>query len=229
MASHDGDQVPTVSLNQLDYLTDLQGHRSLYLVLPVVPRDAVERQGWLAAGTLRDPCDSGISSSMLAPAQALQHRPSYLNDQRSRCARTARGRSTWSPAPIRDPDQASDQSGRPDLNRRPLDPQSLSGCRWTSPSRAHWALEQPKQWPGVADCRLKPVHVGSRNGSPWSDAEPGERGVERAHLLPVGRLGHRPELEDAAGGPGSQSAAKEPRRQEHEPCTHGLRVGRGHG
>ena len=34
------------------------------------------------------------------------------------------------------------QSGRPDLNRRPLDPQSCSGRRWTSPGVAQWALDQ---------------------------------------------------------------------------------------
>jgi hypothetical protein len=47
------------------------------------------------------------------------------------------------------------QSGRPDLNGRPLDPQSHSGHRWASPSRAHWALEQVKRWPDVAECGLK--------------------------------------------------------------------------
>ena len=67
-------------------------------------------------------------------------------------------------------------SGRPDLNRRPLDPQSHSRCRWVSPSNAGWALEQPKQWLGVADRRPKSAHVGSRNGSPWSDAGPGGSG-----------------------------------------------------
>ena len=77
--------------------------------------------------------------------------------------------------------------GTAGLNRRPLGPQSHSGCRWVSPSNAGWALEQPKQWLGVADCRLKLVHVGSRNGSPRSDAgpgQPGERSAERVHLLP---------------------------------------------
>ena len=34
------------------------------------------------------------------------------------------------------------QSGRPDLNRRPLDPQSRSGCRWAWLSVAEWALDQ---------------------------------------------------------------------------------------
>ena len=34
------------------------------------------------------------------------------------------------------------QSGRPDLNRRPLDPQSRSGRRWTWLSVAQWALDQ---------------------------------------------------------------------------------------
>ena len=34
------------------------------------------------------------------------------------------------------------QSGRPDLNRRPLDPQSRSRRRWTSPGVAQWALDQ---------------------------------------------------------------------------------------
>jgi hypothetical protein len=77
------------------------------------------------------------------------------------------------------------------MNRRPLDPQSPSGYRWVSPSGAHWAPEQPKQWLGVADCRLMSAHVGSRNGSPWSDARPGEPGsvvLRGAHLLPAGRL-----------------------------------------
>jgi hypothetical protein len=32
--------------------------------------------------------------------------------------------------------------GRPDLNRRPLDPQSRSGRRWTSPGVAQWGLDQ---------------------------------------------------------------------------------------
>src|SRR5262249_32900649 len=36
----------------------------------------------------------------------------------------------------------SDQSGRPDLNRRPLDPQSRSGRRWAWLSVAQWALDQ---------------------------------------------------------------------------------------
>src|SRR5262249_36238804 len=34
------------------------------------------------------------------------------------------------------------QSGPPDLNRRPLDPQSCSVRRWTSPGVAQWALDQ---------------------------------------------------------------------------------------
>src|SRR5215813_5132381 len=57
-------------------------------------------------------------------------------------------------------------SGRPDLNRRPLDPQSPSGHRWVSPSMAHRAVEQPECGLSMAGRGLKPVHVGSRNGSP---------------------------------------------------------------
>ena len=57
------------------------------------------------------------------------------------------------------------QSGRPDLNRRPLDPQSRSGRRWAWLSVAPWALDQSRQSPGVAGCRLKSAHVGSWNGS----------------------------------------------------------------
>jgi len=34
------------------------------------------------------------------------------------------------------------QSGRPDLNRRPLDSQSRSGRRWAWLSVAQWALDQ---------------------------------------------------------------------------------------
>ena len=34
------------------------------------------------------------------------------------------------------------QSGRPDLNRRPLDPQSRSARRWAWLSVAQWALDQ---------------------------------------------------------------------------------------
>ena len=34
------------------------------------------------------------------------------------------------------------QSGRPDLNQRPLDPQSRSVRRWASLSVAQWALDQ---------------------------------------------------------------------------------------
>jgi hypothetical protein len=65
------------------------------------------------------------------------------------------------PGSIRDPDQASDQSGRPDLNRRPLDPQSHPEHRRTLPNRAHWALEQPEQWLNVGGrCRVS-VHIGS--------------------------------------------------------------------
>jgi hypothetical protein len=33
------------------------------------------------------------------------------------------------------------------------------------PDKAHRGLDQPKQSPDVTDCRRKPVHVGSRNGS----------------------------------------------------------------
>src|SRR5499427_5248004 len=57
------------------------------------------------------------------------------------------------------------QSGRPDLNRRPLDPQSRSGRRWTWLSVAQWAPDQPRQSPGVAGCRLKSACVGSWFGS----------------------------------------------------------------
>jgi len=53
------------------------------------------------------------------------------------------------------------QSGRPDLNRRPLDPQSRSGRRWTSLSVAQWALDQPRQSPGVAGRRPTSACVGS--------------------------------------------------------------------
>jgi len=60
------------------------------------------------------------------------------------------------------------QSGRPDLNRRPLDPQSRSGRRWAWLSVAPWALDQSRQSPGVAGCRLKSAHVGSWNGSSWA-------------------------------------------------------------
>jgi hypothetical protein len=64
-------------------------------------------------------------------------------------------------------------SGRPDLNRRPLDPQSPSGHRWASPESADWALEQSKRWPGVAGCGLMSAHVGSWNGSPaWAPRNP---------------------------------------------------------
>src|SRR5215471_21099292 len=57
------------------------------------------------------------------------------------------------------------QSGRPDLNRRPLDPQSPPGHRWAWLERAHRALDLPQQWLSVAPCRLRPPHVGSWNGS----------------------------------------------------------------
>src|SRR6516164_8519792 len=57
------------------------------------------------------------------------------------------------------------QSGRPDLNRRPLDPQSRSGRRWTWLSVAQWTLDQPRQSPGVAGCRLMSACVGSWFGS----------------------------------------------------------------
>jgi hypothetical protein len=53
------------------------------------------------------------------------------------------------------------QSGRPDLNRRPLDPQSRSLRRWTSPGVAQRALDQARQSPGVAGCRLMSACVGS--------------------------------------------------------------------
>jgi len=52
-------------------------------------------------------------------------------------------------------------SGRPDLNRRPLDPQSCSVRRWTSPGVAQWGLDQAWQSPGVAGCRLMSACVGS--------------------------------------------------------------------
>src|SRR5262249_33725892 len=38
--------------------------------------------------------------------------------------------------------RSKNPSGRPDLNRRPLDPQSRSGRRWTWLSVAQWALDQ---------------------------------------------------------------------------------------
>src|SRR5215831_11133428 len=60
------------------------------------------------------------------------------------------------------------QSGRPDLNRRPLDPQSLSGHRWVSPGRAHWALDQREYRLSAAGRGLKSVPVGSPNGSSWA-------------------------------------------------------------
>jgi hypothetical protein len=56
------------------------------------------------------------------------------------------------------------QSGRPDLNRRPLDPQSHASRRRASPKRADWALEQPKQWLSVAGCGPGSACVGSWNG-----------------------------------------------------------------
>jgi hypothetical protein len=99
VASHGGDQVPAVSLDQLDYLTDLQGHRSLHLLLPpLVSRSSRGQEMQSRAGRL---CCWHVMGSLrqwsllrqARPAQALQHRPSYLNDRRSRCVRTARGRS----------------------------------------------------------------------------------------------------------------------------------------
>jgi hypothetical protein len=48
----------------------------------------------------------------------------------------------------------------------PLTPQSPSGRRWVSLSRAYQALEQRKQSLGVAGCGPESVHVGSWNGSP---------------------------------------------------------------
>jgi len=85
------------------------------------------------------------------------------------------------------------QSGRPDLNGRPLDPQSHSGHRWASPSRAHWALEQVKRWPDVAECGLKkPVSVGSQNGSPrWGTAKPGSGQIPGVASL-LAHLGSSP-------------------------------------
>src|SRR5215470_4917792 len=57
------------------------------------------------------------------------------------------------------------QSGRPDLNRRPLDPQSRSVRRWAWLSVAPWALDQARPSPGVAGCRLMSACVGSWIGS----------------------------------------------------------------
>src|SRR5215471_18149514 len=51
------------------------------------------------------------------------------------------------------------------MNRRPLDPQSRSGRRWAWLSVAQWALDQARQSPGVAGCRLKSACVGSWIGS----------------------------------------------------------------
>src|SRR5262252_7069831 len=61
---------------------------------PAVPRRSWGRAAccWHGTGSLRH----WNLLSQARPYQALQHRSSYLNDQRSRCARTARGRSTWS-------------------------------------------------------------------------------------------------------------------------------------
>src|SRR5262250_171009 len=59
VAARGGDQVPAVSLDQLDYLTDLQRHRSLHPALPPLVVRCRRWAGRLVAGTLRDPCDSG--------------------------------------------------------------------------------------------------------------------------------------------------------------------------
>ena len=79
--------------------------------------------------------------------------------------------------------RADYQSGRPDLNRRPLDPQSRSGRRWTWLSVAQWALDQPRQSPGVAGCRLRSACVDSWNGSfermPAARTGAGESGRSR--------------------------------------------------
>ena len=75
------------------------------------------------------------------------------------------------------------QLGRPDLNRRPLDPQSRSGRRWVWLSVAPWALDQARQSPGVAGCRLKSVHVGSWIGS----FAAGDAGAD--HCSPAGPYG----------------------------------------
>ena len=76
MASHGCDQVPTVSLNQLDYFTDLQGHRSLHLVLPRCPETQSRGRAaccWHATGSLRQrnllkqarPCPGSPASVVL--------------------------------------------------------------------------------------------------------------------------------------------------------------------
>ena len=64
--------------------------------------------------------------------------------------------------------------GTAGLNRRPLDPQSRSGRRWTSPGIALWALDQARQSPGVAGRRLMSASLAlgmalSRGGRPTTD------------------------------------------------------------
>jgi hypothetical protein len=110
------------------------------------------------------------------------------------------------PGPIRDPDQASDQSGRPDLNRRPLDPQSSPGHCWVSAGRADRALDKHEYPLSVAGCGLKPVHVGSRNGSPRSDPGPG-RPLERDALIFVPSHDHWPGGLESPGPSVSRGAA----------------------
>jgi len=56
-------------------------------------------------------------------------------------------------------------SGRRDLNPRPLDPQSASGCRWASLRRVHWVLELPEEWLSAGGYGLEPVRAGSWIGS----------------------------------------------------------------
>jgi pimeloyl-ACP methyl ester carboxylesterase len=74
--------------------------------------------------------------------------------------------------------RSKNRAGRPDLNRRPLDPQSHAGDRWTSLKRAERAFDLPKQWPGMASCRLESFCVGSWNGS----MPPAERRRPRGRL-----------------------------------------------
>ena len=64
--------------------------------------------------------------------------------------------------------------GTAGLNRRPLDPQSRSGRRWTSPGIALWALDQARQSPGVAGRRLMSASLAlgmalSRGGRPTAE------------------------------------------------------------
>jgi hypothetical protein len=76
------------------------------------------------------------------------------------------------------------QSGRRDLNPRPLDPQSPSEHRWASLNRVHWVHEQLKQWLSVGDCRPESVDVGSWDGSAMSA---GAEGVQVLHRPTAGR------------------------------------------